>query len=131
MVSVVKMEKIAAMKEQIKKMDHELECNHKKLPKVNVEFKNANEAPKPSRENVRVIDVPERIVAVRTFGGYFRRENVDENTKALLESLKGDDEVINVKEEKAEVFGWNPPWTISFLRTNEVLVPCDFVPRKK
>ena len=94
-------------------------------------FKNANEAPKPSRENVKVIDVPERIVAVRTFGGYFRRENVDENTKALLESLKGDDEVINVKEEKAEVFGWNPPWTISFLRTNEVLVPCDFVPRKK
>ena len=78
-----------------------------------------------------MIDVPERIVEVRTFGGYFRRENVDENTKALLESLKGDDEVINVKEEKAEVFGWNSPWTISFLRTNEVLVPCDFVPRKK
>ena len=44
LVSVVKTEKIAAMNEQIKKMDHELECYHKKLPKANVEFKNANEA---------------------------------------------------------------------------------------
>merc|ERR1712070_61701 len=73
------------------------------------EIKSKSEAPQPSKENVRV----------------------DENTKALLESLRGDEEVKNVKEDHVEVFGWNPPWTISFLRTNEVLVPCDFVPLKK
>jgi hypothetical protein len=87
------------------------------------EIKSKSEAPQPSKENVRVVDVPERTVAVRTFSGYFRKANVDENTKALLEK--------NVKEDHVEVFGWNPPWTISFLRTNEVLVPCDFVPLKK
>ena len=54
------------------------------------EIKTKSEAPTPSREGVRVVDVPERTVAVRTFSGYFRRENVDANTKALLESLKGD-----------------------------------------
>jgi hypothetical protein len=95
------------------------------------EIKSKSEAPQPSKENVRVVDVPERTVAVRTFSGYFRKANVDENTKALLESLRGDEEVKNVKEDHVEVFGWNPPWTISFLRTNEVLVPCDFVPLKK
>jgi hypothetical protein len=94
------------------------------------EIKTKSDAPTPSREGVRVVDVPERTVAVRTFSGYFRRENVDANTKALLESLKGDEEVKNVEENRVEVFGWNPPWTISFLRTNEVLVPCDFVPMK-
>ena len=95
------------------------------------EIKSKSEAPQPSKENVRVVDVPERTVAVRTFSGYFRKANVDENTKALLESLRGDEEVKNVKEDHVEVFGWNPPWTISFLRTNEVLVPCEFVPLKK
>lgn len=93
-------------------------------------YANANEAPKPTKENVKVIDVPERIVAVRTFSGHFRRENIEKNRAELLEALKNDKEVKNVGND-VEVFGWNPPWTLSFLRTNEVLVKCDFVDGKK
>lgn len=67
LVSVVKMEKIAAMKEQIKKMDHELECYHKKLPKANVEFKNANEASDQAFAKSCVIESRQRFRAVRAF----------------------------------------------------------------
>merc|ERR1711990_1264892 len=92
------------------------------LPK---KYGNANEAPKPSSNNVKVVDVEPRVVAVRTFSGKFKRNNIYCHKELLLSSLKEDE--IAVKDTKLiEVFGYNPPWTLNAFRTNEVLVPVEY-----
>lgn len=83
----------------------------------------ASEAPKPSSDAVRLVDVPSRTVAVLTFSGSFQQENIDQHAQLLLEALKKDGvQLASGAEGNIEVFGWNPPWTLPWLRTNEVLV---------
>ena len=91
-------------------------------------FSRASDAPKPTSDDVNVIEIPERVVAVRTFSGYLRRNNVEENKEKLLEALRGDASVkiSKIQEQKMEVYGYNAPWTISWLRTNEIILPIDF-----
>jgi hypothetical protein len=87
-------------------------------------YRSASEAPKPSSDNVRLVDVPPRTVAALTFSGAFQQDNIDEHTRLLLAALRKDGvQLASGAEGSIEVFGWNPPWTLSWLRTNEVLVP--------
>ncbi|HSO06557.1 MAG TPA: heme-binding protein, partial [Pelomicrobium sp.] len=63
--------------------------------------------------------VPERLMAARTYSGTWSRENYRENERALLEAV----EQAGLKPAGEPVWArYNPPLMPWFLRRNEVLV---------
>jgi hypothetical protein len=91
------------------------------LPK---KYKTIGDVPAPTRKDVNIVALPERVVAVRTFSGSFKRGNCDKNETVLREALKRDGiEIAGGDKTQASLFGYNPPWTLPWYRTNEVLLP--------
>ena len=79
-----------------------------------------NTLPVPNDERVELEVVKERLVAAITYSGFWGESRNEEESKKLQEWLKShqDYEVIS-----APMFaGYNPPWTIPFLRRNEILI---------
>ena len=76
--------------------------------------------PTPNDPEVHIEMLPEKTVATITYSGdgksYFDEQRI------LLES--------HLKEANIEIIGeasllqYNPPWTLSWMRTNEILIPC-------
>ena len=76
-------------------------------------------APDPLNPDVRIVEVPEQTVAVLRFSGSTSEEAVEEQTKALLETLDGS----SLRPTSPVVaYFYDPPWTLPFLRRNEVVV---------
>jgi len=79
--------------------------------------------PTPQSENVVLREVPERLVASLPFGGWATSGKVKRKTTRLLETLE---------RHGATVLGspalnqYNPPWTLPFLRRNEIEVEVSF-----
>ncbi|MFT4693508.1 MAG: effector-binding domain-containing protein [Francisella sp.] len=76
-------------------------------------------APKPTNENVKLVEKPQNKVAVIQFSGFLDKPKIESNTKKLKDWIK-DNNLKVIGEPQAA--GYNPPWTIPFLRTNEVMV---------
>jgi len=78
--------------------------------------------PEPNDPEVKLISVaPARFVVVR-FSGTARKENVEANTKKLVGFAKAQHlRMIG----PAWLAQYNPPWTLWFMRRNEVLIPVD------
>ena len=75
--------------------------------------------PMPLDNRVKIEQVPSRTVAVLRFSGSWSEVHFEEKTKELLEELA------NAKvKTKGTVFTmlYNPPFTPSFLRRNEVAI---------
>ena len=75
--------------------------------------------PEPLDSRVKIEEVPARLVAVLRFSGSWSEAHFEEKTKELLDELE------NEKiETKGGVFTmlYNPPFTPSFLRRNEVAI---------
>ncbi|HPX35235.1 MAG TPA: heme-binding protein [Mycobacterium sp.] len=75
--------------------------------------------PTPNDDRVRLVTVPPDRVAVLRFAGMLTNRAVAERTEELLKSLRD-----NGIEPAGEPMGWfyDPPWTLPFLRRNEVVV---------
>jgi len=77
------------------------------------------ELPKPVDDRVVLKEVPEKTVAVIRFSGWATSYKVQKRTEALLDTLE---------RRGIEVVGtpslnqYNPPWTLPFLRRNEIMV---------
>ena len=75
--------------------------------------------PKPVNPAVTLREVPGKRYAVLVFSGFAGEEKVQEKTDELLAWLKA-------KKRKAigtpQLARYNPPWTLPFLRRNEILV---------
>jgi len=84
-------------------------------------FAKAADAPKPTNPDVTLVDLPARVVAAKTFSGNMRAGLIAEKERELREELERDG--VRLKPG-AEVMaaGFNPPWTPSFLKTNEVML---------
>ncbi len=77
-------------------------------------------APRPTDPRVQIVAVPEETVAVLRFTGSTRPETVDGRKAELLGAL----ERSNWQPSGEPVaYFYDPPWTIPFLRRNEVAVP--------
>lgn len=76
-------------------------------------------APVPLGEGVRVVAVPERTVAVLRFSGLVSKKDVDQQSEALSRWMMIND--LNAASEPRWA-GYNPPWTIPFLRRNEIMI---------
>ena len=85
--------------------------------------KTVDDAPKPTDPQIVVSQLPERTLAVLTFSGNISA-TVFEDKVALLKEFLEKDGVV-VKKERALFAGYNPPFCVPWLKTNEVLIAVD------
>lgn len=89
-------------------------------------FGSVEEAPRPTNEAVTIEQLPEgRCEAVLTFSGAARMKQYSDKAQQLLSMLERDG-VSVVGAWNAQ--GYNPPFTLPWLRRNEVHVPVDAQP---
>jgi hypothetical protein len=76
--------------------------------------------PTPTDPRVKIEQVPARTFGVIRFTGLWRDEKNREKAKELVDWIvrEGEYEITS----KPIFAGYNPPWTIPFLRRNEVMV---------
>jgi len=79
----------------------------------------AASAPKPADPRIRIIALPEERVAVMRFSGRASAERVEHQTATLVEALK---QAGWQPTGSPVLLGYDPPFTLPFLRRNEVAV---------
>ncbi len=77
-------------------------------------------APIPTNDQVKLQEIKDYTVAAITFSGRLTQGNIDEN-KVRLEQWIQEKGYAQTGNYKAA--GYNAPWTLPFLRRNEVLIP--------
>ena len=75
--------------------------------------------PKPNNPNIEIVEVPAQTYGVMKFSGLAGAEKVAAKTKELQSWMQGRNLTITGKPELAR---YNPPWTLPFLRRNEVMI---------
>ena len=81
--------------------------------------RNLKNLPKPEDERIELIAIPPRKVAVIRFSGLGSESTMAKKTKELRNFL----ERFHFKTEGEPVYAYyNPPWTLPFLRRNEVQI---------
>jgi effector-binding domain-containing protein len=73
--------------------------------------------PKPKNEAVRLISIPARKVAAIRFSGYNTDKNINTHREILIKYIE--EHHLAVVGQSTTAF-YNPPWTLPFLRRNEV-----------
>src|SRR5512134_916982 len=81
---------------------------------------NVETAPEPTNPEVRIVEVPERTLAVLRFSGSRGSNNVALHASELERVIAGSS--WRAAGEPTTLF-YDPPWTIFFLRRNEVAIP--------
>ena len=78
--------------------------------------------PRPRDERVRLREIPAQRMAVVRFSGFAGEEKVRERTNELLDWLRTE----GLKPAgPPQLARYDPPWTLPFLRRNEVMVTLD------
>jgi len=80
---------------------------------------NIDNAPKPSSDNIKLVQKPQSRVAVITFSGTMTKNNIEKNTSMLEEWMKNNN---LTKIGQPTAAGYNPPWTLPFFRRNEIQI---------
>ena len=75
--------------------------------------------PKPNNDRVQLREVPEKTYAVVRFSGLAGPEKVATKTEALMKWMS---EQGLVPMGESEMARYNPPWTLPFMRRNEVMI---------
>jgi hypothetical protein len=75
--------------------------------------------PIPNDNRVTLREIPAQTSAAIVFSGFAGEEKVKEKTAALLNWLKSNGHVPTSTPQLAR---YNPPWTLFFLRRNEILI---------
>jgi len=76
-------------------------------------------APKPLDDSVKLAEVPARKVAIIQYSGFWSEENMQDKTSELNGWISANKLSPSSEPRWA---GYNPPWTIPFLRRNEVMI---------
>jgi hypothetical protein len=78
-------------------------------------------APEPTDQQVFLEQVKPQKTATLRFSGLLRRKKVEAMRQELIKWLDEKGYAYNAEEYK--VAGYNPPWTVPFLRRNEIMIP--------
>ena len=75
--------------------------------------------PVPLNPAVRIVTVPEHLVAVRRYSGLSDARDLEEQAALLRDALKN-----SAWHENGQprAYFYNPPWTLPILRRNEVVI---------
>ena len=87
----------------------------------------ASSAPVPTNEGVAIKSIPERLVAVHTFSGTATEAVSAQKAKLLVDELRNCGFEVNGEHELAR---YNPPFSLPFMRTNEIWVPISAMPER-
>merc|ERR1712146_278009 len=82
--------------------------------------RSADEAPCPSNTDITVTDVPKQIVAVREFTGLVTEKESAKQRAALEDALVRDN--FDFDNLSFKTLQYNPPYTLPWVRRNEVLL---------
>lgn len=75
--------------------------------------------PKPTNPDIRIVERPERIMAVHRYSGSWSEERYEKHQKILLDALATD----GIETIGLPVFArYNAPFTPWFLRRNEIII---------
>ena len=74
--------------------------------------------PSPKNKQVMLREIPARQVAVLEFPGHANETNTAKRTQELLKWM---DEKKRMPTSSIELARYNPPWTLPFLRRNEII----------
>ncbi|KAH7278756.1 hypothetical protein KP509_38G055000 [Ceratopteris richardii] len=85
-------------------------------------YKCLDDVPRPTDPRVRVKEVSPRKYGVTTFSGIASEKLVEVKVSELEKSLHEAGYKVTGRHVLAQ---YNPPWTIPFLRKNEVMVPLE------
>ncbi|GMH87313.1 hypothetical protein TrVE_jg2233 [Triparma verrucosa] len=84
-------------------------------------YDDLSKIPKPSNENVKVFSIPEETGAVKVFSGWVNDAKAEEVKASLYEGLREGGVVLG-EGRKWQLWQYNPPFTIPWLRRNEIWV---------
>jgi hypothetical protein len=98
-----------------KMMQFMLPTNYDELSKI----------PKPTNPAVHILEIPPAVGAVHRFNGGFSKERSQTMAMGLAKQLFEDGVKMSEADamEKFQFWGYNPPFTISYFRRNEVWIP--------
>ena len=89
-------------------------------------YTSVGQLPAPTDSRVSLVQLHERTLAVRQFGGRATAASIEKNTEALLSALERDGVTCeggaSPREAPVELARYNDPFTPGFLRTNEVWI---------
>ncbi|MEQ8653587.1 MAG: heme-binding protein [Kiloniellales bacterium] len=77
-------------------------------------------APRPTDPRVRLVEIPQQTLAAIRFSGSRGEGNVEARTNELMERLAGTGWQ---PDAGPTAYFYDPPWTLPFMRRNEVVVP--------
>lgn len=83
------------------------------------EIENVNKLPKPTNQSIKLLLIPRKKFAVVRFSGLANDEKIQKNTETLRIFAHSHEWTIHHKPILAF---YNPPWTLPFLRRNEVMM---------
>jgi effector-binding domain-containing protein len=75
--------------------------------------------PKPNNPNIEIVEVPAQTYGVIKFSGLAGTKKVEAKTEELQSWMQAQKLTITGTPELAR---YNPPWTLPFLRRNEVMI---------
>jgi len=84
--------------------------------------------PTPTNPDVKVIERPPQTMVVQKYTGGSTEADAKERVQALAEAARKDGYEIPENLGAWEWRRFNPPWTIGYLRTNEVCIPVPSTP---
>jgi hypothetical protein len=88
------------------------------------EYDRLSKIPKPTNPDVHIKEIPPQVGAVHQYSGSFSESHAQEMAKDLAIQLQNDGVEITTEYvlEHYQFWGYNPPFTLPFLRRNEVWV---------
>jgi hypothetical protein len=92
------------------------------------EFKTLDSLPKPKNSLIKLRQIPKRFIAVTTFSGWYADAVGMRYLKQLSDSLVADQIVQTAIERDSpqwSVAQYHPPFTLPFMRRNEIWVELD------
>jgi hypothetical protein len=89
------------------------------------EFKAKSDIPTPLNPQIQLLTIPGRVVAVKKFSGWYSDEVGKSYFEELKISLENDDIIDKGSEPEWSVAQYHPPFTLPFLRRNEIWIDID------
>jgi effector-binding domain-containing protein len=77
------------------------------------------DAPLPSNPDVKLAVIPRKKVAVIRYSGSWKEQTMREKSEKLVEWIQTKNFEVLSKSRSA---GYDPPWTLPFLRRNEIMI---------
>jgi hypothetical protein len=90
-------------------------------------YKNIEDLPVPSDPNVKLVQIPEKIVAVASFSWWVTESSAKSNEETLRQLVKEEapEVVLSSDPSLVQVAQYNDPFTLPFYRKNEIWIPVE------